>query len=291
MRKLFGAVAVLAGLLATQAAAQEAVTHKRYAAKAGDKLKVTKSEDSVTVTTINAKGQEQKKDEKRTKAVVYVTEVLEVGADATKPAKLRRAYEQAVATKDGAESKLPLDGKTVVIEKKGDKYTFTLADGTALEAKAAAELDREFNKKGDFGEELFPDGPVKPGGTWDLTEKFLKMMDDGENPFVIDAKKAKVTGKLISTVKKDGATFGDISIVAALPLTDLRGKVPLKLKEGSNWVIEMKGSGCFDGTRPEGGTTGTMKFAIESSIMGIDLKVNTVMKMSSRTERATGGKR
>ena len=37
-------------------------------------------------------------------------------------------YEKAEETKDGDVNKLPLDGKSVIIEKKGDKYTFTYAD-------------------------------------------------------------------------------------------------------------------------------------------------------------------
>ncbi|HEX4613141.1 MAG TPA: hypothetical protein VH092_33440, partial [Urbifossiella sp.] len=139
MRGLFGAAAVLAGL-AAGATAQEAVTYKHYAYRAGDTTRVVKTEETTTVTTLGVMGFDQKKDETKKKTVVYTAEVLEVGPDATKPAKVRRTYEKAVEAKDGTESPLPLAGKTVVIEKTGEKYAFALADGTAPTEKEAADL-------------------------------------------------------------------------------------------------------------------------------------------------------
>lgn len=289
MRGLIGA-AVLAGLAAAGATAQEAVTYKQYAYKVGDKTRTTKTEDTTTNTTITAMGQEQKKNERKKKTVTYVTEVLEVGPDATKPARLRRTYETAVEERDGAEVVLPLAGKTVTIEKADGKYAFTV-DGAAMAGAAVKDLDQEFNKKGNFGEEIFPDRAVKPGDSWDLTEKFLKEMDTPDNPLVIAPKGAAVTGKLLSTAKKGGSTFGDVTVAADLPLTELRGKAPLKLNPGSNWKIAMKGSGCLDGTSPEGGSVGTMKVALDGAVMGVAVKVDSDTKLSSRTERVAGGQR
>jgi hypothetical protein len=288
MRGLFGA-AVLAGL-ATGAAAQEAVTFKQYPYKAGDKTRTTKTEDTTTNTVANAMGQEQKKNERKKKTLTYLTEVVEVGPDATKPAKLRRTYEKAVEERDGAETELPLAGKTVLIEKADGKYAFT-ADGAPLPGPAAADLDGEFNKKGNFGDQIFPDRAVKPGDSWDLTEKFLKEMDGSAVPFVIDPKGAAVTGKLLSAAKKGGAIFGDVAVSADLPLTEVRGKAPVKLNPGSFWKIEMKGSGCFDGTSPDGGSVGTMKMSLDGAVMGVALKVESDVKLTSRTERVTDGKR
>ncbi len=288
MRRLFAAAAVLA-ILATGAAAQEAVTFKQYPYKIGDATRTTKTDDATTNTTVNAMGQEQKKSERKKKTLTYLTEVVEVGPDATKPAKLRRTYEKAVLEQDGTETKLPLAGKTVLIEKADGKYAFT-ADGAALTGPAAAELEGEFNK-GNFSDQVFPDRAVKPGDSWDLTEKFLKEMDGSAVPFVIDPKGAAVTGKLLTTSKKGGVTFGEVAVSADLPLTEVRGTTPVKLNPGSNWKIEMTGSGCFDGTSPGGGSAGTMKIAIDGAVMGVSLKVDTDMKTTSRTERVTGGKR
>ena len=288
MRGLFAAAALVG--LAAGAAGQEAVTFKQYAFKAGDKTRTTKTEDPTTATTVVAMGQEQKKNERKKKTVVYTTEVLEVGPDPAKPAKLRRTYEKATEERDGTEAKLPLDGRTVVVEKTGEKFTFTQADGTALAGKAAADLEQEFNKKGNFGDNIFPRTAVKPGDSWDLTEKFLAEMDTPDNPFVIAPKGAAVTGKLLKTTTKGATTFGDVEVIADLPLTELRGKLPLKLNPGSSWKIDMKAAGAMDGTSPEGGSTGTMRISVDGAVMGVALKVDSQVKMASRTERVPAGK-
>ncbi len=291
MRVLLAA-AGLVGVLTAGAPAQQAVTFTPYAHKKGDVTRTTKTEDSTSVTTITAMGKEQKKDEKKKKTVVYKTEVLHVGSDATKPEKVRRTYETAVEVNNGAETSLPLDGLAVVVERADGKYAFLAADGTKLPEKAAAELDKEFNKKGSVDDrDLFPKGGMKVGDTWDLTEKFLKAMDGPDSPFAIDPAKAKVTGKLLSVAKKDGATVGDIAVTANLPLTGFRGKTPIQLMPGSTWTIDMKGSGAFDGSSPAGGIAGTMKIAMTGTVQGVGLKVDADIKQSSKTERVTGAKR
>lgn len=290
MRGLFGAVG-LAAVLAGGAAGQDTVTYKQYANKVGEKTRTTKTEDSTTATTVGATGKEQKKNEKKKKTLVYVTEVLEVGSDPTKPAKLQRVYEKAVEERDGVETKLSLHGKTVAILRTGEKYTFSTDTNDPLDAAATAELEREFVKKGNFGDNLFPKQGVKPGDSWDLTETFLKEMDTPDNPFVVAPKGAVVTGKLLAATKKGATTFGDIEVSADLPLTELRGKLPLKLNPGSSWKIAMKGSGAMDGTSPDGNSATTMKIALDGATMGVSLKIDSDVKMSSRTERVGGGKR
>jgi hypothetical protein len=291
MRRVIGTLVVLAGLVSTRAAAQEAVTYTAYAYKVGDKTRTTKTEDATSVTTVTAMGQVQKKDEKKKKTVVYTTEVLAVGADATKPAKVRRTYEKVVEVNNGTESKLPLDGLTVVAEKKGEKYTFKLADGSAPTGKVAADLEKEFNKKGDAGVDFFPKTPVTPGDTWDLTEKFSKVFLDADNPFGFDPMVATVTGKLVSTSKKGKTTVGDINVTAILPLNELKGKQSIRLNSGSLWTIDMTGSGAMDGTSPEGRLVARMRIGIAWTTKGANLKVDTDVKQTSRTERVTGGKR
>jgi hypothetical protein len=287
MRGLFAAAA-LVGLTAAGAGGQEAVTFQEYPYQAGDKTRTTKTDEFTTATTFVAMGQEQKKNEKRTKTLVYTTEVLEVGPDATKPAKLRRTYEKAVEVRDGNESKLPLAGQTVVIEKTAAKYVFTGADGVALAAEAAADLNEEFNKKV-LGGDLLPKGAVKPGDSWDLTEKFLAGMAGPDSPFVVDPKGAVVTGKLLSVTKKGGTTFGDLAVTADLPLAELRGKQPLKLNPGSFWKIDVRAVAAVGGSSPEGGSSGTMRVAVAGAVMGVALKVDTRVKTTGRTERAPAG--
>lgn len=291
MRGLFGAACVLA-VLVGGASGQDAVTFKEYAYKVGDRTRTTKTEDNTTVTTVAAPGKEQaKKSVKKKKTLVYVTEVVDVGPDATKPAVRRRTYETAVEEMDGVETKLLLHGKTVTVERRGEKYTFT-ADGVALDAAAAKELESEFTKKGGVGDgKLFPKTAVKPGDSWDLTETFVQELGSPDSPFAIAPKGAVVTGKLLSTTKKGPTTFGDIEVTADLPLAELRGKQPLKLNTGSRWKTAMKGTGALDGTVPEGNSTATMKIVLDAAEMGVSVRFDIDVKTTNRTERVSGGKR
>lgn len=280
------AAAGLVVLAAAGAPAQEAVVFKPYAYQKGDVTRTTKTEDTTAVSAFAAMGKEQKKNEKKKKTVVYTTRVLHVGSDPAKPEKVVRTYEKAVEVSDGAESKLALDGLAVSIERTGKSYTFLMDDGTKLPEKAAAELDREFNKKGTLDDrDVFPKGGVKVGDTWDLTAKFLKEMDNPDNPFVVAPKGAVVTGKLLGTTKKGSTTLGDVSVTADLQLTELRGKLPLKLNPGSSWKIAMKGTGAMDGTSPEGQMAATMKIALTGTVQGIDVKIDSDVKMTTKTER------
>lgn len=291
MRGLFGVAGALV-VLVGGAAGQDAVTFKEYAYKVGDKTRTTKTEDNTTVTTVAAPGKEQAKTSaKKKKTLVYVTEVIEVGPDATKPAVRRRTYETAVEETDGVETKLPLHGKTVTVERRGEKYTFT-ADGVALDAAAAQELESEFTKKGGIGDaKMFPKTAVKPGDSWDLTETFVKELDTPDGPFAIAPKGAVVTGKLASTTKKGPTTFGDIEVSADLPLTELRGKQALVLNPGSRWKTTLKGTGAIDGSVPEGNSTATMTIGLDATVMGVAVKFDIDVKMTNRVERVAGGKR
>src|SRR5689334_7951316 len=120
--RVFGFAGVIAGLLVASAAGQDAIELKRALPKVGERVKVTVEEKNETKTTVNIKGMEQAKNEVKTKSLVYVDEVLEVADGAKKPSKLKRTYEKAVTGSDGTNTTLSLEGKTVVVEKKGDKY-------------------------------------------------------------------------------------------------------------------------------------------------------------------------
>ncbi|MBN9522772.1 hypothetical protein J0H58_30345 [bacterium] len=284
------AAAILVGLAVAGAPAQEPIVYKDYAFKKGDVTRTTRTDDTTRVTAFQAAGKEQKTVEKTVKTVIYRTEVLAVGADPAKPGKLRRTYEKAVEVTDGAETKLPLHGRTVVIERAGETYSFLQADGTALPEKAAAELDRSFNKAKLDARDLFPKGGVKAGDTWDLTETFLKGIGTADNPLVFDTAAAKVTGKLLAATKTGGATVGDFRITGDLPLTAVRGEQPVRLEPGGKNTFTMTGRGALDGSSPENTLTATMKVRFAGTVMGLGLKMDHDAKQTEKTERVTGAK-
>ncbi len=281
-RRVFG-VLVLAAVAAVQGAAQDAVTIKFADAKAGDKSRVTEEETATTTTTFQVGGKDQKKEEKFSKTFVYVDEVVTAGAGAGKKAlKSKRTYEKAEITKDGKAEDAGVVGKTVLIEKKGDKYEFTV-DGKALTGPVARELDRVFNQPDGPGTPaFFPETPVKPGDSWKIDPKKALAGLSNDN-IQIDIDKATATGKLTKTYKKDGATFGVFEVKAELPIKGLGPKTPVTVKPASTMSMTITGDGNIDGTMTAGSQQSKMKITIEGSTMGIDLVVvaNVEQKKSS----------
>ncbi|MBX9625702.1 MAG: hypothetical protein K2X82_18010 [Gemmataceae bacterium] len=288
-RRVFGLVALAAGVFAAGSAGQEAVTYKKYADKPGDRTRVTKTETTATDTVFTVMGQEQKKGEKKVKTLVYVNEVVTPAQDGGRPVKLKRTYETVTEAKDGGPAaKLPLAGKTVVIEKQGDKYTFADDDGKALPKVTAADLDNEFNKRGeDFGTDgLFPDKPIKPGDTWDATAKLLKAVAGPDAPFVPVEGKAKVTAKLLKVAREGGRTVGDVQVKGDIPISELRAaKGPMiKLTGDSGLKVDLTGRGVLDGSAPDGSATGKLTVTVDGEVQGIGLKVTAVVDTVSKTE-------
>jgi hypothetical protein len=71
--------------------------------------------------------------------------VLAKPAGARKPTKLSRVYEVAESSSDGMKKTLSFQGKTVVIEKKGTKFEYTI-DGKPLAEDEAQSFASEFGK-------------------------------------------------------------------------------------------------------------------------------------------------
>jgi len=272
--RVFGLTGVIAGLLVASAAGQEAVEIKVAYPKAGERVKVTAEEKNETKTVFTVKGMEQAKNEVKTKSLVYVDEVIEVAGGAKKPTKLKRTYEKAVVGSDGKNTTLSVEGKTVLIEKKGDKYGFTV-DGKAVEGDALNVLEAEFNKpstKEDPRELMLPKGAVKPGDGWKLnTDALGKELGDNKD-LQLDTAKLTGAGKLVKAYKQDGRQFGVIEVKISVPVTGLGPKVPIKVKEGS-MDITFTGDGVIDGGTPKGKSTAVVKIKLTGGGEGFDLDI------------------
>jgi hypothetical protein len=270
----FGFGFALAAVFAVSAAAQDkdAVTIKIAYPQAGQRAKVTVEEKTTTKTVINIQGMLQTQEEVKSKSLVYTDDVIDNPKNEKRAAKLKRTYEKAVIGTGKDTKKLPIEGKTVLIEKKGDKYSFTI-DGKAVEGDSLKLLEEEFNrpKKGDVRDVMFPKTPVKPGDTWKIPPDEL-VKELGEEGLVLDKNKVTAGGTLVKAYKKDGKQFGVIEIVVEGPVTSLGEKVPLTLKEGK-MVVKFTGEGCIDGSSPTGTTNAQMTFGISGTAMGADIKV------------------
>src|SRR5262249_33209296 len=155
----------------------------------------------------------------------YRETVLAVGAD-DEVVKLTRKYTKAQALEEGKVVKLPYEGKTVVIEKMGDKFRFTIDGGEELTGKDAERLDKEFNakdksglgKKGkDFEKMLLPKGKVAVGESWKIDAAPLLDEIKKSGEIVVDADKFSMTARLTKAYPKGGRQFGVIRLELFMP--------------------------------------------------------------------------
>ncbi len=272
MRKALFAGALVA-LVAASAAGQEAIEIKMDKPRVGDRVKITVTEKTDSDLTITVGGNDMAKKEVKGKSFVYVDEVLAVAKDAPKPTKMTRTYEKAETTTDAKSTTLSVEGKKVLIEKKGDKYAYTV-DGKPVAADAARILDAEFNKqdKDEARDIMFPKKNLKPGESWRIdAEKLTKGL--GGEGLKLDATKIEASGKLTKAYKEDGKQFAVLEIKVAAPITDLGGKGEVKVKDGS-LSVSMTGDGCVDGTSPKGKSTTVMEFKINGEGTGFTIKLN-----------------
>lgn len=285
MLKRLWATILTAGLVAAGAgAADEAVTIKLKKAGKGDVVKETKTEDVTNVADVTAGGQTMSSEEKAGSKLVYTDEIVEKGEKDNKPTKLVRTYETADVTKKGEKVDVGLKGKTVVIEKGKDKYTFKM-EGGQLKADAADMLDKEFNKKDepDMEELMVPKKAVKVGDTWEVDSKAVEKMFGDE--LKVDADKVKVTGKLVKVYDKDKAKFGVIDFAIELPIASVNvmGQ-PLQTTDGSKLKVTITLDGCIDGTVYGGTSSGKMEGNVGLKVPMAEVALKMSGTMSSKSE-------
>jgi hypothetical protein len=177
---------------------------------------------------------------------VFLFEETILDADAKQqPTRLQRRYEQALSKKDGQQTTLSLEWKTLLIEKKDDKFRYAL-EGKDLTGEELRTLEEEFAKgpsPWDANELLLPKDRVRINDSWTIaTEPFVKDMED--NKMKVDAAKSTAKGKLLRVYDKDGRRFGVIEARLEFPLKNLGedkdNAVPM--------VVDITLDTCIDGT-------------------------------------------
>jgi hypothetical protein len=275
-----------AGLFAagSASAADEAVTIKVKKSAPGDVVDVSKTEKGSNKTTFTAMGMERVVDGGGSSKFVYREEIIERPADARRATKLTRTYKTAEMTRaDAKTGDLGLAGKTVLIEKKGDKYEFTV-DGKPLTGPGAQMLQKEFGREKKLTEEdLFPKEPIKVGGTWKIdVSKLAKEL--GEDGMIVDESKSSASGKLIKTYDKEGARFGILEVNMDVTVTKLKGEgqeIPLK---DSKMTFVMTADACIDGTLDTGKAKMTIKGSLSGEVMGMPIKIDLNVEQENSGE-------
>jgi hypothetical protein len=272
MRRIVAILAV--GLVVSAGRADDGpVTVKVKQPGPGEKVKESKTETTTNKMSFTVMGTDMVKDEKVVTKFVYTDEVVTKPAGAKRPTKLKRTYETAEMTRDGANEELGLAGKTVVIEKAATGYDVTL-DGKELTGPAATILKKEFGKDKQVNDEdLLPQEPVKVGGTWKVD--VAKLAKDAEGELDIDAVKSSASGKLVKVYDKGGHKFGVLEVTMELALNKIGEEGhQIEMKPGSKMHVTAVMDTCIDGARSAFTGKVTVRGDFTGTTMGIDLKFN-----------------
>lgn len=284
LKRLCAAILAVGLAAGAGAAADEAVTIKLKKPGKGDVLKETKGEEVDSVINATVGGMASKEEEKSGSKLVYTDEVLERGEKDPKPTKLKRTYESAEQTVRGEKVDVGLKGKTVLIEKGKDEYTFTV-EGGKLSKEAAELLGKEFNKKEepDLEELLVPKKAVKVGDTWEVDVKAVEGMFGDQ--MSVDREKAKATGKLVKVYDKGKAKYGVIEFTSELPIQSVTlMKQPVKATDGSKIKVVITVDTCIDGSVYGGTSSGTMEGEIGLKVPQAEINIKLSGKMDSKSD-------
>jgi hypothetical protein len=219
-----------------------------------------------------------KEDEQKFAKHFVFTETVLARPDLEKmPTKLRRTYETAKVTKDGQEDKkepfvLPYQGKTILIEKKGDEYGFTTESGEQINEDP--ELWGEFNSPDfDLPKRLFlPSEAVGVGQTWKFDPKpLITAGKDGK----IDIVKSDGVAKLVKVNRKDGKLFGTINAETHVEFhITLAPGAPGPVKSADKTLMKLTFEGCIDGSVAEGRIIGSTEFTNSATFSANDMFPN-----------------
>ncbi len=281
MNRLFTSV-VLAAMLAMPAVAQEKFEIKTRKDVKGDVTKVTESIVDKGAMKISVMGQTMPKDEDTTLTSTYTEKLVEKVAG-KKASTMERVYSKAEMTKDGNKITPSFVGKTVVIERNGKEFKFSVG-GNELAGDEAAFLKEQFkNDKNDsedkFEEIMFPKKALGVKETWkpDVATLVKELTRDSDSSLDIDAAKATAEGTFLKAYKKDGKQFGELEIVMTLPLKALGDKEQkVTLEDGSIIKLVFKFDGCIDGSTDAGKLEMSMDMKFVGSLKtpdGVEVKL------------------
>jgi hypothetical protein len=215
----------------------------------------------------------QKQDGVQKEVEVFTETIIEREGDKV-PTKLRRAYTKAQSiAMDGKTTDKPYSGKTLLIEKKGEAFTFKIEGGAELAAKDVPNLVKEMASEGESKkhiELLLPKKAVAAGETWKLGPDVLKKLLGKDGAITADFDKATATGKLTKAYKKDGKQFGVLQFNLVVPLE----KMPnLEFKPGAKFAITLNVDGCIDGTSDSGEVRSSFQMnGIATAVGGIEVQ-------------------
>ena len=268
--------------------AQEAITIKIKDAGEGEAALIKRSENTTSKVKVTDGAGKVLVDQKELKGEVMEYKETILKREAGKPiTKAQRDYTKAQKRDGEQTTELPLQGKSVLIEKKGEHYAFTYANGEPLDGPAAAVLKNDFSGVAtgkELEKELLPGKAVKVGDTWKIDTAKIAQLLTKDGKMELDTAKAIGQGTLVKTYKKDGRLHGEMKFTMMLPLQTVgKGNQALKFADGAKIDLALSLDTCIDGTAVNGalnlkmlmtgtasipaapGATATMHVTVEAS--------------------------
>lgn len=281
--RAYGVAAVVVAVAAGGASGQEAVAVRLAKPAAGDRVRVVVDSTQTATQTDRVFGQESDKTVKKVFRATFVDEfVVPRDADGARE-KLVRTYEKYEASLDGKAQPAPPLNVPITIEKKADRYAYTV-DGKPLADAVVAVLESEFGRRqGTRGDNVAPDKPVTAGESWNLdpVEVFKGYGGAGQVPLALD--KAKLTAKLLAVEKRSGRPFGSIELAAQFPVKDFGADKGYKLKPGTLLSYRETIEGSLDGLAAPGKSV----LAVSSRIQLDSEQASVVYAVETRTTVTT----
>jgi hypothetical protein len=256
-------------MLMTAKADQDTVTLKAYKLKDGNRIKISRTEKSKGSATVVLAGKTQTKEESGTKNIVYVDEIITAGAGDGRPVKLKRTYEKYDVTRSGKdEAGGPPLNTPILIEKKGEKYQFTI-NNEPVKLSLAVQLAAEFDQTGPRLEvALLPGKAVKAGETWKVDGAKIASWFGPAGKAVVDADKSVINAKLVKTYQQDQKQFGVLEFDGELVVAAFGQNAAIKVKPGSKIGVKMTVDACIDGTDPAMKIDGTASVKLDAEVFG-----------------------
>jgi hypothetical protein len=218
--------------------------------------------------------------------------------------RLSRTYAKASATRVNNVVALPLEGKTVLIERKGKKAHFRHEDGIELTTEEGLDLYWEFingptlhaHKIRRLFDKLLPKGPVQCDESWSIDSiefcrAFIGEVDDigvflAKGNDNVNATKTKSTGKLAGVYQKDNKQFGKIGWRLELYVKENAEVGCTRIKRNKT-VINMTYDGCIDGSCFSGTLRGVTDFQCCFACTTDGIQVDTDCEGSVTFEEVT----
>jgi hypothetical protein len=264
-------VTVMFGLLVGSVRGQDEKTYTIKFKKEADRARVLKTDgfsQKLKITDNDGKILKQQ-DEKKGDEEVYTETILE--RKDKKVLQRKRQYTKARIMTGGKTKTLPYEGKMVLIQKKGDRFTFRIEGDEELTGEDASQLESEFNRKKDRPSDdeiekfFLPKRAVKVGESWKLDPTTLAKLFPSGKGIVLDTQKTTALGRLSKVYRKDRRQFGVISVeVKMVPKAIEEGGKEIPLTPASKVTMTMKLDLCIDGSVSTGTFNMDMLFHAEA---------------------------